>query len=230
MPGPPSFLAQVTGDPRRGRRTARIVAWTPTRSTLPVSRPAISCRERTPSRHQWPRRSRSAASASVEVRAHLDGLAGVLYDCVAGGASVSYMAPFTHEQARGAFEAFAAEVEQGGRLFLAAFPTASGRHGPGGPRLPPNQPHRAEIAKLLVHRSARRQGIAAASHGARRDGGGGGGQDAPRAGHRDRRRAERLYARLGWTRVGVIPGYALYPDGRPCATTVFWKRVGLSAA
>ena len=37
--------------------------------------------------------------------------------------------------------------------------------------------------------------------------------------------AERLYERLGWTRVGVIPGYALYPDGRPCATTVFWKRI-----
>jgi hypothetical protein len=37
--------------------------------------------------------------------------------------------------------------------------------------------------------------------------------------------AERLYTRLGWTRVGVIPGYALYPDGRPCDTTVFWKSI-----
>ena len=34
---------------------------------------------------------------------------------------------------------------------------------------------------------------------------------------------ERLYERLGWIRVGVIPDYALYPDGRPCSTTVFWK-------
>jgi GNAT superfamily N-acetyltransferase len=89
--------------------------------------------------------------------------------------------------------------------------------------LPPNQPHRAEIAKLLVHRSARKRGVAQllmehAESEARAAGktllvldtvtGGDG---------------ERLYARLGWTKVGVIPGYALFPDGRPCDTTVFWK-------
>ncbi len=91
--------------------------------------------------------------------------------------------------------------------------------------LPPNQPHRGEIAKLLVHRAARKRGIAARL------------MDAAEAEARAEGKtllvldtvtgdaAERLYERLGWTRVGVIPGYALYPDGRPCATTVFWKRI-----
>src|SRR6266511_6230593 len=85
--------------------------------------------------------------AGTELHAQLDALAGVLADCVAGGASVSYMAPFSHEQARAAFEAVAAEVEQGRRLLLGAF--AGGRL-VGTVQvilaLPPNQPHRGEIA------------------------------------------------------------------------------------
>ena len=162
--------------------------------------------------------------AGAELDAHLDGLAGVLADCVAGGASVSYMAPFSHEDAREAFKEFAAEVAQGRRLLLGAF---SDGELVGTVQvilaLPPNQPHRAEIAKLLVHRSGRKRGIARllmehAESEARSEGktllvldtvtGDG---------------AERLYTRLGWTSVGVIPGYALYPDGRLCDTTVFWK-------
>ncbi len=160
----------------------------------------------------------------TEVRAQLDGLAAVLVDCVAGGASVSYLAPFSHEQARGAFEAVAVEVEQGRRLLLGAF--AEGRL-VGTVQvilaLPPNQPHRAEIAKLLVHRSARKRGIAQrlmehAESEARAEG-----KTLLVLDTVTGDDAERLYARLGWTRVGVIPGYALYPDGRPCDTTVFWK-------
>lgn len=160
----------------------------------------------------------------AELSVQLDALAGVLADCVAGGASVSYLAPFSHEQARAAFDAMAAEVEQGHRLLLAAF--AEGRL-VGTVQvilaLPPNQPHRAEIAKLLVHRSARKRGVAQLlmEHAE---------SEASAAGKTllvldtvTGEDAERLYARLGWTRVGVIPGYALYPDGRPCDTTVFWK-------
>ena len=162
--------------------------------------------------------------APAEIHQHLDGLAGVLLDCVTGGASVRYMAPFSHEQSRGAFEAVALEVEQGRRLLLAAFASEElvgtvQVH----LAMQPNSPHRAEIAQLLVHRAARKRGIARrlmerAETEARAEGktllvldtvtGDG---------------AERLYERLGWTRVGVIPGYALYPDGRPCDTTVFWK-------
>ena len=160
----------------------------------------------------------------TEVRAQLDGLAAVLADCVAGGASVSYLAPFSHEQARAAFEALAVEVEQGRRLLLGAF--AEGRL-VGTVQvilaLPPNQPHRAEIAKLLVHRSARKRGIAQllmehAESEARAEG-----KTLLVLDTVTGDDAERLYARLGWTRVGVIPGYALYPDGRPCDTTIFWK-------
>jgi GNAT superfamily N-acetyltransferase len=162
--------------------------------------------------------------ASVEVREQLDSLAGVLFDCVDGGASVSYLTPFSHEDARGAFEAVAAEVELGRRLLLGAF--ANGDL-VGTVQvilaLPPNQPHRAEIAKLLVHRSARRRGIAYllmehAEREARAEGKSLLVLDTVTGDN-----AERLYERLGWIKVGVIPGYALYPDGRPCDTTVFWK-------
>ena len=163
---------------------------------------------------------------ATDLRAQLDGLAAVLVDCVVGGASVSYMAPFSHEQACDAFESFAVEVEQGRRLILAAF--ADGRL-VGTVQvilaLPPNQPHRGEIAKLLVHRSARKRGIAQllmeqAEAEARAEG-----KTLLVLDTVTGDAAERLYARLGWTRVGVIPRYALYPDGRPCDTTVFWKAI-----
>ena len=160
----------------------------------------------------------------TDVQAHLDGLAAILHDCVAGGASVSYMEPFTHDDARRAFEGFAAEAEQGRRLLLAAF-TDGDLVGTVQVilALPPNQPHRAEIAKLLVHRSARGRGIARllmerAEAEARAEGKTLLVLDAVTGGD-----AARLYDRMGWTTVGVIPGYALYPDGRPCDTTVFWK-------
>jgi len=162
--------------------------------------------------------------ASVEVDERLDGLAAVLVDCVAGGASVGYLAPFSHEQGRSVFEAYAVEIEQGRRLLLAAF--ADGDL-VGTVQvilaLPPNQPHRAEIARLLVQRSARRRGIAQllmerAEAEARAEG-----KTLLVLDTVTGDNAERLYERLGWTKVGVIPGYALYPDGRPCGTTVFWK-------
>ena len=161
---------------------------------------------------------------ATEAYESLDGLAEVLYDCVAGGASVSYMEPFSHWDARDVFDVVAAEVEQGRRLLLAAF---ADERLVGTVQvifaLPPNQPHRADIAKLLVHRSARRRGIARLlmEHAE---------SEAREVGKTllvldtvTGDSAERLYTRLGWTRVGVIPGYALYPDGRPCDTTVFWK-------
>lgn len=157
---------------------------------------------------------------------NLDGLAAVLEDCVAGGASVSYMAPFSRADAREAFAGFVADVAAGRRLLLAAF--AAGEV-VGTVQvvlaLPPNQPHRAEIAKLLVHRAARRHGIARRL------------MEAAEAAARAAGRtllvldtvtgddAERLYERLGFTRVGVVPGFALYPDGRPCDTTFFYKAI-----
>ena len=161
-----------------------------------------------------------------EARAELDRLAAVLHDCVEGGASVRYLSPFSLEDARAAFETVAADVERGRRVLLAAYV--------GGelvgtvqvvPAAQPNSPHRGEIVQLLVHRSARRQGVAAQL------------MEAAEAAARAEGRtllvldtvtgdaAERLYERLGWTKVGVIPDYALYPDGRPCDTTIFFKQL-----
>ena len=162
----------------------------------------------------------------AEAKEQLDALASVLHDCVAGGASVSYMAPFSLAQAREAFAGFAAEAEQGHRLILAAFVDGALV---GTVQLilalPPNQPHRGEIAKLLVHRSARRRGIAErlmerAEAEARAEGRTLLVLDAVTEGD-----AARLYERMGWTKVGEIPNFALYPDGRPCATTYFFKAV-----
>jgi GNAT superfamily N-acetyltransferase len=90
---------------------------------------------------------------------------------------------------------------------------------------PENQPHRAELAKMLVHRRARRQGLGAAL------------MRAAEATARDcgkpllvldtaSAEAERLYERMGWQRVGVIPGYALLPRGGLCATTVYYRNLG----
>jgi ribosomal protein S18 acetylase RimI-like enzyme len=162
--------------------------------------------------------------APDEVHEHVDALAAVLHDCVAGGASVGYLEPFSLDDARAAFTAFADEAARGRRLILAA---SSGEELVGTVQvvlaLPANQPHRGEIARLLVHRSARRRGLAQrlmerAEEEARAEGRTLLVLDAVTGGN-----AARLYDRLGWTTVGVIPGYALYPDGRPCDTTVFWK-------
>lgn len=160
----------------------------------------------------------------AEARRRLDGLAAVLADCVQGGASVSFMAPFSHEDAREAFDGFVTDAERGRRLILAAFDDGELV---GTVQvilaLPPNQPHRGEIAKLLVRRSARRRGIARllmdrAENEARAEG-----KTLLVLDTVTGDPAERLYETMGWSRVGVIPNFALYPDGRPCATTFFWK-------
>jgi GNAT superfamily N-acetyltransferase len=162
--------------------------------------------------------------SGAELRGQLDALAAVLHDCVAGGASVGYMEPFSHAEALSAFEGFAAEAERGRRLILAAF--ANGELVGTAQvvlELMPNQPHRGEIAKVLVHRTARGRGIARrlmerAEDEARAEGKTLLVLDAVTGGD-----AARLYDRLGWTTVGIVPNFALYPDGRPCDTTYFWK-------
>lgn len=155
-------------------------------------------------------------------------LADILIDCVHGGASVSFMAPLSHAKAQAFWDGVADGVARGQRILLVAEDNAT--HGLVGTvqvvlAQPENQPHRGDIAKMLVHRRARRHGIGAmlmrdAEHAARAAGktllvlDTASGSDA-----------ERLYQRLGWTRVGVIPGYALWPGGRPCATTYYYKPI-----
>ena len=160
--------------------------------------------------------------AMPEAREAASALADVLFDCVMGGASVSFMADMTREDAvafwRGEIDA------DDGRAILAA-EDDEGLFGVVQvvPAWPPNQPHRADIAKLLVHRRARGRGAADALMAAA--------EDAAREMNRTvlvldtvtGGAAERLYEKRGWTRVGVIPDYALMPDGALTATTVFYK-------
>src|SRR5438477_1352546 len=156
----------------------------------------------------------------------IDGLADVLIDCVEGGASVSFMHPLTREHAAAFWRRVAQGVGAGERALLIA---EDARGVCGTVQLildqPENQPHRADLAKMLVHRRARRQGLGAAL------------MHAAEATARECGKtllvldtasddAERLYERSGWTRVGVIPGYALLPHGGLCGTTLYYRNLG----
>jgi GNAT superfamily N-acetyltransferase len=155
----------------------------------------------------------------------IQGLSDVLIDCVEGGASVSFMHPMTRTKADTFWYGVAASVARGERIVLTAEDTAGVIVGTVQVilRLPENQPHRGEVAKMLVHRRVRRQGVGAALLTAVERSALDVGKtllvlDTVTGGD-----AERLYARHGWQRCGEIPHYALWPDGRPCATTIFFK-------
>jgi GNAT superfamily N-acetyltransferase len=160
------------------------------------------------------------------------GLSDVLIDCVEGGASVSFMHPMSRDKAVAFWSSAAASVERGERIVLAAEDETGAIVGTVTVvwAQPENQPHRGDVAKMLVHRRARRRGVGAALL-----------EEAERAASKAGRTllvldtvtggdAERLYARQGWQRCGVIPDYALFPDGRPCATTVFFKSLRTETA
>lgn len=155
----------------------------------------------------------------------IQGLSDVLVDCVEGGASVSFMHPMTREKADAFWRANAASVARGERIVLAARDFEGTIVGTVTVILavPENQPHRADVAKMLVHRRARNKGVGAALlSGAERAAREAGKwllvldtvTDSP---------AARLYVRHGWQRCGEIPNYALWPDGRLCPTTVYYK-------
>jgi ribosomal protein S18 acetylase RimI-like enzyme len=155
-----------------------------------------------------------------EIRA----LSDVLIDCVKGGASVSFMLPMSRAKAEGYWRSAAASVARGELLLLAAEEAAGTMLGTVQVRLaqPENQPHRADLAKMLVHRRARRQGVGAALLAAAERAALGAGRTllVLDTASDD---AQRLYTRHGWQRCGQIPHYALWPDGAPCATTIFFK-------
>jgi GNAT superfamily N-acetyltransferase len=157
--------------------------------------------------------------------AQAEALAALLIDAVDGGASVSFMHPLTRERALAFWQRVGDGVARGERVLLVA-EDAAGLVGTVQVILdqPENQPHRADVAKMLVHRRARRQGwceglMRAAEQAARAAGKTLLVLDTASAD------AERLYARLGWQRCGVIPGYALLPQGGPCDTTYFYRRL-----
>ncbi len=151
----------------------------------------------------------------------------MLIDCVEGGASVSFMHPLSHDRAVAFWRRVARGAAAGEHALLIA-EDARGLCGTVQLVLdqPENQPHRADLAKMLVHRRARRQGLGTAlmrvaEATARECGKTLLVLDTVTGGE-----AERLYDRLGWQRVGVIPDYALFPRGGFCSTTVFYRTLG----
>ena len=167
-------------------------------------------------------------SRPKETVTHVPALAQLLIACVDGGASVSFMHPLRQDRAEAFWRGVADGVARGDRILLVAEDAAGAIVGTVQVLLsmPENQPHRGEIAKLLVHPSVRRQGIAAelmaaADEAARDEGKTLLVLDTVTGGD-----AERLYPRLGWQRCGVIPDYALWPRGGFCSTTVFYKPLG----
>jgi len=151
-----------------------------------------------------------------------------MIDCVEGGASVGFMQPLTPDRAVAFWRRVAQDVAAGERALLVA-EDAKGICGTVQLifDLPENQPHRADLAKMLVHRRARRQGLAAALLTAAEATARECGKtllvlDAVTDGD-----AARLYARRRWVRVGDIPRYALMPRGGFCSTTVFYRDLSL---
>ena len=171
----------------------------------------------------------SAGTASIRrlqvvSEAEIQGLAEVLIDCVEGGSSVSFMHPLTRDRATAFWRRITEGVAAGERALL----IAEDDHGLCGCvqlsfDLPENQPHRADVSKMLVHRRARRRGLGTALMRAAEMAALESGRtllvlDAVTDGD-----GARLYERLGWVRVGDIPDYALFPCGGLCSTTVYYR-------
>jgi GNAT superfamily N-acetyltransferase len=154
-------------------------------------------------------------------------LSDVLIDCVEGGASVSFMWPMTRAKAEAFWSRVAASATRGERIVIVAelegeiVGTAQVVWAE-----PENQPHRGDIAKMLVHRRARRHGVGAALLVAAESAALEAGKTLLVLDTVTGTEAYRLYSRQGWQRCGEIPNYALWPDGRLCPTTVFYKQIG----
>jgi len=173
----------------------------------------------TPAASAWSIRRLDAPDEAM-----VEALADLLIDCVEGGASVSFMLPLTREHAVAFWRRVAADVAAGRRALL----VAEDAQGVCGTvqlifDLPENQPHRADLDKMLVSRRLRKRGLGAALL-----------TDEERMA-RDCGRTllvldavpdgdgARLYEKHGWIRVGDIPRYALYPRGGFCSTTYFYR-------
>ncbi len=164
----------------------------------------------------------AAAAASAGRR-----LAEILCACVDAGASVSYLPPLAPDAARSFWKRMAADVAAGRRILLAAWDDAVLV---GTVMLEfasaPNQPHRAEVQKLLVHPGARRRGVARALMARTEEIARHAGRSLLTLDTRAGDAAESLYRAMGWQAAGRIPGYALNADLTPCDTIFFWRQLG----
>ncbi|WP_312406718.1 GNAT family N-acetyltransferase [Rhizobium sp.] len=164
---------------------------------------------------------------ATAARAAIPDLCEVLSDCINGGASLGFMLPFQPQDGEGYWSDIATEVETGGIILGVA--EINGRvvgTVQVGLASKPNQPHRGDLMKLLVHRSGRGLGLSRKLMAAVEE-------EAARRGRTllvldtaTGSEAEKIYPRFGWERVGVIPDYALWPQGGFCDTTIFYKRIG----
>jgi GNAT superfamily N-acetyltransferase len=162
---------------------------------------------------------------AVAAKAAVPELAEVLSDCVNGGASVNFMLPYGVSDAAQFFEKVVASVVRGDSVLFAA--KLNGRIVGTvqlGLDVPPNQLHRAELKKMLVHRAARNKGVGAALLERAE-------AEAKKLGRSlltldtASDAAERLYVRGGWQRLGSIPDYAMWPGGGFCDAVIFWKKL-----
>jgi GNAT superfamily N-acetyltransferase len=168
-----------------------------------------------------------ADEAQTRAEALAEALADILIDAVEGGSSVSFMHPLPRAKALDFWRGVLQGAARKERVLLVA-ETAADRI-IGTVQLitaqAENQPHRADVAKMLVHRDARRRGVAAqlmaaVEHAAREEGKTVLVLDTVTGGD-----GERLYRRAGWQTVGMVPNYALMPDGALCSTTIFHKQL-----
>ena len=163
----------------------------------------------------------------TSVAEEAEALADITLDVVEGGASVGFMQPLSRDRAVGFWRAAQSSAARGERVVLVAEDERGRIDGTVTLLLatPDNQPHRAEIAKMQVHRRARRRGLGAALMRAA--------EEAARESGRwllvldtvTGSDAACLYASLGWIRVGEIPDYALWPGGDYCSTTFYYRRL-----
>ena len=164
-----------------------------------------------------------------QAHAAVPALCEILCDCVEGGASVGFMQPYGIADAERYWRDVADAVESGATLlFVAEIESEIVGTVQVGFAQMPNQPHRGDLKKLLVHRKARSNGIArllmaaAESEAARR------GKTLLVLDTATGSPAEAIYPRLGWIRCGVIPDYAMWPEGGYCDTTLFYKRLAVA--
>jgi GNAT superfamily N-acetyltransferase len=163
----------------------------------------------------------------AEALARVDELAEVLRDCVEGGASVGFMLPLAEGRPEAFWRQVAVGVAAGERHLFVAEDEAGRICGTLSLviDMPDNQPHRADVSKMLVHRRARRQGIAerllkALEAKARELGKTTLVLDTVTGSD-----ASRVYERTGWQKAGDIPLYALMPRGEPCSTTYYFRHL-----
>jgi GNAT superfamily N-acetyltransferase len=167
---------------------------------------------------------RIAVPGAEEAAVLIPALAGILIDCVEGGASVSFLLPIDRRTAEDFYQGVVEKIANGSTMLFVAFldgvPVGTVQLSP---ELKPNQPHRADVQKLLVHRRGRNRGVAQALMATLEETAKDRGRTLLCLDTATGSPAERLYEKLGWQRLGVIPNHAMWPQGGFSDTTFFWK-------